>query len=398
MRSDLQRAVVHTVAGTWQAWHLVPETGEITRTVSLEDAPPEISWICFSRAGDLVAMAPATQPETIRFWNATTGRCAGTPLTGVTQIQMFTGSGPPPACFSPDGRLFVAGSMDGVVSIWDTTAFQLLARLPPHRDSAVNRLQISADGTRLATRNRRGEVLLWETPTGRPACALPADTGNLGYLAFSPLGERLLTWSDGGTARVWDGHTGAIVSEPMVHAGVAIRWAAFSRDGQRVVTAATDGTARVWDARTGAPLTDPMPHEVQLTTCSFSPDGRFVLTSPGRVAGVPPRYCIWSVPPAPLDATAPEWLLGLATVYAQRTINDAGLCVDAPEIVASIDQVRRNLAVSPDDAPFVAWGRWILDDRADRPIAPGFTITPAEAEALARRLEARELAREPPSL
>jgi len=30
----------------------------------------------------------------------------------------------------------------------------------------------------------------------------------------------------------------------------------------------------------------------------------------------------------------------------------------------------------PSDAPYAEWGRWILDDRAERPIAPGFTITP----------------------
>jgi len=51
--------------------------------------------------------------------------------------------------------------------------------------------------------------------------------------------------------------------------------------------------------------------------------------------------------------------------------------------MAPIDNVRRELAALPDDAPFVEWGRWILDDREDRSIAPGFTITPAEADALA---------------
>ena len=32
------------------------------------------------------------------------------------------------------------------------------------------------------------------------------------------------------------------------------------------------------------------------------------------------------------------------------------------------------------------WGRWFLADRATCPIAPGFTITPAEAEKLAKEM------------
>ena len=41
-----------------------------------------------------------------------------------------------------------------------------------------------------------------------------------------------------------------------------------------------------------------------------------------------------------------------------------------------------------DDAPYVKWGRWFLSDRATRSVAPGFTITPAEAEKLADTLSA----------
>ena len=48
--------------------------------------------------------------------------------------------------------------------------------------------------------------------------------------------------------------------------------------------------------------------------------------------------------------------------------------------------VRRELAALPDDAPYVDWGRWFLSDSPTRPIAPGFTITPAEARKLAEEM------------
>ena len=51
-----------------------------------------------------------------------------------------------------------------------------------------------------------------------------------------------------------------------------------------------------------------------------------------------------------------------------------------------IADIRRTLAALPDDSPYVEWGRWFLSDRATRSIAPGFTITPAEAQKLAEDL------------
>ena len=39
-----------------------------------------------------------------------------------------------------------------------------------------------------------------------------------------------------------------------------------------------------------------------------------------------------------------------------------------------------------DNVPCVEWGRWFLADRATRPIAPGFKITAAEAEKLAKEM------------
>jgi hypothetical protein len=113
-----------------------------------------------------------------------------------------------------------------------------------------------------------------------------------------------------------------------------------------------------------------------------------VRTETAGAPTVPSTFWLWSVPPNAGDRPAPEWLLHLATICAAKTINEAGQCVDVPEVVAQIDDVRRQLAALPEDAPFVEWGRWILNDRADRSIAPGFTLTPAEADKLAADLAA----------
>src|SRR5207249_2908504 len=85
--------------------------------------------------------------------------------------------------------------------------------------------------------------------------------------------------------------TGKPISPLLVHEHVVVS-AAFSPQGDRVVTGSADGTARVWDVRTGKPLTSPMRHRAQVAWCRFSPDGRCIVTF--TTGGVQPRAAqVW---------------------------------------------------------------------------------------------------------
>ena len=46
------------------------------------------------------------------------------------------------------------------------------------------------------------------------------------------------------------------------------------------------------------------------------------------------------------------------------------------------DDLRREIAALPDTAPYATWAKWFLSTDPARSIAPGFTVTPAEAEKL----------------
>jgi hypothetical protein len=59
--------------------------------------------------------------------------------------------------------------------------------------------------------------------------------------AFNGDGSRILTWSEDGTARLWDAASGEQVLPPLRHEG-AVGGAAFNGDGSRLLTWSDDGT------------------------------------------------------------------------------------------------------------------------------------------------------------
>jgi hypothetical protein len=122
---------------------------------------------------------------------------------------------------------------------------------------------------------------------------------------------------------------------------------------------------------------------VQTSAGYFSPDGLFLRTETAS------DVRIWSVPPALPDGTAAsEWLLQLATACAGKVVNDQGQLTDITDIAATIQSLRAQVDALPAGTPLADWARWILNDRADRSIAPGFSITPAEADELTARFAA----------
>jgi hypothetical protein len=78
------------------------------------------------------------------------------------------------------------------------------------------------------------------------------------------------------TAKVWDARTGTALLELKGHTG-RVTSVSFSPDGRRIVTGGRD-RAKVWDARTGAILLDLDERTDWVRSVSFSPDGTRIVT------------------------------------------------------------------------------------------------------------------------
>src|SRR5262249_26174143 len=94
--------------------------------------------------------------------------------------------------------------------------------------------------------------------------------------AFDPSGERVVTASSDGTARIMRADDGLTLATLNGHEG-PLGTALSDPPGERVLTTSRDGTARVWDAQSGVQM-EALDAGGPLVSASFSPDGSRVLT------------------------------------------------------------------------------------------------------------------------
>jgi serine/threonine protein kinase len=154
---------------------------------------------------------------------------------------------------------------------------------------AVSSVAFSPDGQRMVTGSEDGSAKMWDAGTGREVFTLSGRRGMVLSVAFSPDGQRILTgtgeWGEGekwGEGQVWDAATGQLLLQLKGHA-YCVWSAAFSPDGQRIVTGAGDwahgpGEAKVWDAATGQEVHALNGHTSRVGSVAFSPNGQRIVT------------------------------------------------------------------------------------------------------------------------
>jgi WD40 repeat protein len=228
-----------------------------------------VSSVAFSPDGKTVADAGSGPITSLR--DATTGkelRTFGLP-------QGAAGRGVVAVTFSADGKTLILGTLFGEVLLWDTHSGRQLPRLGSAPLSALAR---SPDGKLLALAEKQGAIRLWHATTGKEVCLLSGQQKAACSLAFSPDSTGLASAGIDATIRLWDVRTGKELKRIEGHEG-EVHGVAFSPDGKTVASAGSDRTVRLWDAASGKSLGVLRGHDAPVYAVAFSPDGRRLASS-----------------------------------------------------------------------------------------------------------------------
>jgi WD40 repeat protein len=330
-------------------------TASTDGTACIWDAATGLRIACFGHKGAVVGAAfspdgtwivTASEDWTAEVWDAATGKPLVPPLQHERIVQT--------AAFSPDGAHVVTASLDHTARVWNSRTGVMEHKLE-HRD-AVWSAVFSSDGTRIVTASRDRTARIWDAATGKPVGVPMEHRDAVWGAAFSPDGSpdgvRVVTASQDGTARIWDAATGEAIrvpdqvthsSNPLVlHHGDGVTSASFDPSGRYVVTTSHDSTARVWSAVDGSPVTPWLEHRGSVSAAAFSADGaRVVTASEDDVARIWDARTGGLLPPI-LEHTGP--------------VSSAVFSPDGTRVVtASFDRTAR-IWNATDDRPPVALG------------------------------------------
>jgi WD40 repeat protein len=336
--------------------------GKFLVTGSREEDLLITSWASWSVGGargrlQQIRLARGPCPE-LRFW------CAKSGLERPTFPAQET-LGASHVAFCPDGRTVVSAGRGGVIWVWDRIQNRLAHRffissaaekcwefweacrtfpgMSPHFQEAVQALAVSPDGRTLAAASNRGEVTLWDLPSGRFRLSLPGHHAQLSCLAFSPDGRTLAVNHDR-SVRLWQlpgdpsepsrllrtlaGHSRAVCCLAFDPAGRTLATAghdhrivlwdlrsdrhlalsahtntietlSFAPDGRTLASGGADGKVKLWHPQTGSELLSLSGHGGPVRCVAFSPDGR-TLASGGVSAGGAGETFLWQASNGPI--------------------------------------------------------------------------------------------------
>jgi WD40 repeat protein len=150
------------------------------------------------------------------------------------------------ATLSRDGRLCAASSLRGKVTyVFDVATQELRATLPGQQ---VTSLAFSSDNRLLGVGGVE-QYDFWDAQSWEKVCCIDrADTANLhGFVAFSPDSRIAAVAYSAQMVRLVDSRTGHELATLDPPEPKNIGWLAFSPDGTKLVVTGWDGSFHLWD-------------------------------------------------------------------------------------------------------------------------------------------------------
>jgi WD40 repeat protein len=244
-----------------------------------------VLWTVVSRDGR--TLVTGGEDNTIRFWNADTGR----------EVRRMSVPPPQVGLLAPDGQTLITADGE-LVALWDLATGKLRGKLPPHGEVKT----LAAAPGLLAVGNK-DTLTLWDLASGErlwrgqphPSPKDDPSRGRFDTLAISPDGKYLATAGDDHHVRIQEAKTGKL---RWSFALEDYKWCsalAFSPDGALLAVGLPESFQEknskvvLFDVLRRKEVGSLPISTLNISALSFSPDGR--LLAVGRSKGL----TLWDV-------------------------------------------------------------------------------------------------------
>ena len=233
----------------------------------LEDHKGSVKSVVYSPDGK--TLASASKDNTIKLWDATTGKKIST-LTGHTDWVNSV-------VYSPDGKTLASASADNTIKLWGVTTGKEISTLNGHKDF-VNSVVYSPDGQVLASASKDGKIKLWNVTTRKEISTLTGHKALIMSIVYSPDGKTLASASTDKTIKLWNVITGKEISTLTGHTNW-VNSIVYSPDGKTLASASDDKTIKLWNVDTREEISTITGHKESVNSIVYSRDGKILASA-----------------------------------------------------------------------------------------------------------------------
>jgi WD40 repeat protein len=210
----------------------------------------------------------------LRLWDVASG-----------EALVFLKVGPKPlssCAFTPDGKSWIAGSMEGILSFWDAAQLIKCSEFMGHT-RPISTIVYAPGGQQLVTASWDRSITLRKVGKEGEGKNLSGHKDIVAGCCYSADGRRLLSWSHDGTLRLWDMDFATELCCMSGHED-RVTAAALSPDGRWAVSGGRDRILKLWDLQQGAEVGS-WPQDAEVRGCYFLLDGNAfaAVDSEGRI-------------------------------------------------------------------------------------------------------------------
>lgn len=152
------------------------------------------------------------------------------------------------ARWSPDNTRIVTASFGGKACLWDIAGKTGIHDIPTHcveHRQPVYSVAWNSKGTHIVTGSGDNSAVVWDARSGEAVRRFIGETFDFRMVSFFDNDRQIISANDDYSIRFWYAATGREAAR-LSHRQAFINFAAMDNSGQRLLTASADGIARLW--------------------------------------------------------------------------------------------------------------------------------------------------------
>ncbi|MBW0497217.1 hypothetical protein O181_036932 [Austropuccinia psidii MF-1] len=198
----------------------------------------DMNTLAFSSDGQ--TLATGGDDGKIKVWNSSSGFCFVTFAEHQSSVSVVE--------FAKQGTVIFSASLDGTIRAFDLIRYRNFKTFTSPKPVQFNALAVdpSAEVVVAGGVGEGFELYVWSVQTGKLVDILPGHEGPISDLAFSPLGDKVVSISWDKTLRIWEmyGRKNGVEPLQLGSDGLAV---AYRPDGLEVAASTLDGQIAFFD-------------------------------------------------------------------------------------------------------------------------------------------------------